>query len=327
MASLTRKRTILVGSEASYGAGGSLTGSSNALLVRDLEITPLSSETVERNLIRSYMGGYDTLLANTHVAVSFEIELTASGTAGTAPAFDPALRACGFKRTDVASTSNTYAPMSNTANNATGGYQSCTIWVNYDGVLHKMSGCYGTFSINLEVGQIPTIRFEMMGQKGAISTSALPTCTYTQPSPLIFKDENCGTTPFTFFGTSDLALKSWSLDMGVQLTYVERVHSIAGQSSNPGFVHITDRAPTGNTTFDMPSLLTKDFFAVALGNSTGTNIVKFGTAAGSKIDFSCPQTSINQPTYSDDNGIQMLDCPFSAVPSSSGNDEVSIKFY
>ena len=322
MAKLTRKRTILVGSESGYGTGVTLTGSSNALLVRDLEITPLSSETVERNLIRSYMGGYDTLLANTHVAVSFEVELTPSGTAGTAPAFDPALRACGFNRTDVSSTSNTYAPISTKAQSATTGYQSCTIWVNYDGVLHKMAGCYGTFSINLEVGQIPTIRFEMMGQKGTITDTALPTCTYTQPSPLIFKDDNCNATPFTFFGSTDLFLKSWSLDMGVQVSYVERV----GAGGN-GIMEITDRAATGNATFDMETIACKDLFTVALGNSTGSNIVKFGTSAGSKIDFSCPQTSISQPTYSDDNGIQMLDCPFSAVPSSSGNDEVSIKFY
>ena len=55
MAKLTRKKTILVKNETSYGSDASPTGGANAILVRDIELTPLESDTVDRELIRSYL--------------------------------------------------------------------------------------------------------------------------------------------------------------------------------------------------------------------------------------------------------------------------------
>ena len=44
------------------------------------------------------------------VEVTFEVEMAGSGTAGTAPAFGPLLKACGNSETIVTDTSVTYAP-------------------------------------------------------------------------------------------------------------------------------------------------------------------------------------------------------------------------
>ena len=111
---LTRKRLLLAKTEATYGTDPVPTGAANAILVRNLEIVPLQSDIVQRELIRPYLGNYEQLLAQTRVQVTFEVELAGSGTAGTAPAYGPVLKACGLSETLVTSTSATYAPVSTT---------------------------------------------------------------------------------------------------------------------------------------------------------------------------------------------------------------------
>jgi hypothetical protein len=71
-------------------------------LVRDLSITPLQSDVVDRELIRPYLGASEQLLANTRVEVTFQVEMAGSGTGGTAPAFGRVVQACGFSQTITA---------------------------------------------------------------------------------------------------------------------------------------------------------------------------------------------------------------------------------
>lgn len=99
MALLTRKRSILAKLESTYGVDSSPTGSANAILVRNLEVTPLNAETVERSLIRPYFGNSDVLLAQTSAQVNFEIELAGPGIVGDVPAWADVLSACGFNYT------------------------------------------------------------------------------------------------------------------------------------------------------------------------------------------------------------------------------------
>ena len=183
MALLTRKRLILIEEESTYGTDPTPTGA-DAVLVRDLSITPLQSDIVSRDLIRPYLGASEQLLANTRVECTFSVELAGSGTAGTAPRYGKALKACGFSETIVANTSVTYDPVS-------ASFSSVTIHYNIDGVRHKVTGARGTFSINANVGEIPTIDFTMTGIYVAPDDSAQPTVTYAdQATPLIFKKGN-----------------------------------------------------------------------------------------------------------------------------------------
>ena len=53
---LTRKRLLLAKAEVTYGTDPTPTGAANAILVRNLEIVPLQSDIVQRELIRPYLG-------------------------------------------------------------------------------------------------------------------------------------------------------------------------------------------------------------------------------------------------------------------------------
>ena len=307
MALLTRKRLILAKIESTYGTDSTPTGA-EAILVRNLEITPLQADVVTRDLIRPYLGNFEQILANQRVEITFEVELAGSGAAGTAPAWGPVMKSCAMAETVVATTSVTYAPVS-------GSFSSCSIYFNNDGVRHKITGCRGSFSVSGEVGQIPVISFTMMGIYNAPDDSALPTPTYSnQATPVIFKQGN--TTGFQVFSYSG-CLQSFSMDLANEMVYRELV----GCTKE---VLITNRAPNGTVVIEAPTIAAKDFFTIANGTATGNLTFQHGQTAGNIVTFSSPQTDIGSPTYSDQDGIQMLNLPYVATPTTAGNDELSI---
>jgi hypothetical protein len=306
---LTRKRLIQVKKEATYGTDSVPTGT-DALLVRNLEITPIEADVVGRDLIRPYIGNSPQLLANTRVSLTFQVELAGSGTAGTAPRFGAILQACGMSETIVATTSVTYAPVSSA-------FSSATIYFNNDGIRHILTGCRGTYALSAEVGQIPTLDFTMIGVYNAPTDTALPAVTYSaQASPLIFRQGN--TSGFQFFSYAGL-LQSVSFEIGNENVYRELV----GGTKE---VLITNRAPSGTVMIEAVSLATKDFFNIAQTETTGNLTFLHGTTAGNRVTFTANQCDITNPTYGDQDGVQMLSVPFVAVPTTAGNDEMALAF-
>ena len=306
---LNRKRLILAKTETTYGTNSSPAGS-DAILVRNMDITPLEADVVSRDLIRPYYGNSDQLLANPRVKVTCEVELAGSGTAGTAPRFGPLLLACGTAATTVASTSVTYNPVSSS-------FSSCTIVYNIDGVQHAVTGCRGTFTMNCQLGQIPTLQFEMTGVYNAPTDTAQPAVTYAaQATPLIFRDSN--SSAFSFLGYSG-CLMSVNFNLANDVVYRELV----GCTKQ---VLITDRKPAGTVMIEAPTIATKDYFTVALGTTTGSCTFLHGTTAGNRVTFTASQADLGQPTYSDSDGIAMLNLPYVALPTTTGNDEFSLAF-
>ena len=311
MALLTRKRVILVEKETSYGTDPNPTAT-DVVLVRDLSITPQSSDVVNRDVVRPYLGASEQLLANTRVECTFSVELAGSGTAGTAPRYGSALEACGL----VAAASDeisggsgndtvTYTPVST-------GFASVTIHYNVDGVRHKVTGCRGSFVINTSVGEIPSIEFSFTGVYVAPDSSAIPSVTYgSQATPLVFKNGN--TAGFSLLSYSG-ALMSLSMDLGVSTVYRELV----GGTKE---VLITDRASNGSVTIEAPLLSSKDYFAAALTDSTLGNLTfTHGTETGNIVKFSSTKVDIGDVNYGEADGVAMLEIPYTLVPSAANNE-------
>ena len=286
MAQLTRKRVILVEKEQSYGTDPS-PAATDVVLVRDLSITPQSSDVVNRDVVRPYLGSSQQLLANTRVECTFSVEFAGSGTRGTAPRYGSALKACGLSETVSSGASVTYEPIS--AN-----FSSVTIHYNVDGVRHVVTGCRGNVSLSAEVGAIPTLDFTFTGIYNAPTDVALPSVTYgNQASPLIFKNGN--TTSFQLLSFSG-ALQSLNFDIGNSIVYRELVGG------------------------------TKDYFAAALTDTTLGNLtVTHGTAAGNICRLTSTKVDIGDVSYGEMDGVTMLEIPYTLVPSSA-NDELSIVY-
>jgi hypothetical protein len=236
--------------------------------------------------------------------------MAGSGTAGTAPRFGPLLLACGTAATTVASTSVTYAPVSSA-------FSSCTILYNVDGVQHVLTGCRGTFTMNCQLGQIPTLQFEMTGIYNNPTDTAQPAVTYAaQATPLIFRDGN--TSAFSFMSYSG-CLMSVDFNLANDIVYRELI----GCTKE---VLVTDRKPAGTVMIEAVTLATKNYFTDALGSTTGNLTFLHGTTAGNRVTFSSPQSDVTQPTYSESDGVQMLSIPYVSLPTTAGNNEFSLAF-
>ena len=304
MALLTRKRVILIETESSYGTDPT-PAATDVVLVTDLSITPQSSDVVNRDVVRPYLGSSEQLLANTRVECTFSVELAGSGTAGTAPRYGSALKATGLSETVSSGTSVTYAPVSSS-------FSSVTIHYNIDGVRHKVTGCRGSFTISAEVGAIPTIDFTFTGIYNAPTDTALPTVTYgNQATPLIFKNGN--TSGFQLLSYAG-ALQSLTMDLGVSTVYRELV----GGTKE---VIVTDRASNGSVTIEAPTIAQKDYFTAALTDSSLGNLqFLHGTTAGNKVQLTSTKVDIGDVNYGEMDGVAMLEIPYTLVPSSAGNE-------
>ena len=304
---LSRKRTILAKTEITYGTDPTPTGTANAILVRNLNITPLNAELASRDLVRPYLGASEQLLASSYVAVDFEVEMAGAGTAGTAPAYGPLLLACGMSETLVALATATYTPVSTA-------FKSVTIYYNVDGVLHKITGARGNVELNIAAGQIPTFKFSFTGLYNAPTDTAAPTVTYTSfQTPLVANNDN--TTGFSLFSYSGV-LSSLALNLNNAVAF----RNLIGLED----VLMTDRQVNGTCVIEAPNMAAKDFFSIALANALGALDITHGTTAGNRVQISSARVDISNPTYQDMNGIQMLQIPLTLVPSTAGNDEISI---
>lgn len=304
---LSRKRTILAKIETTYGTDSTPTGAANAILVRNMTITPLNAELVNRDLIRPYLGASEQLLATAYVSIEFEVEMAGSGTAGTAPAYDALLKACGMSATTSAGVSVTYTPVS-------ASFPSVTLYHNVDGVLHKITGARGNVELDIQARAIPVFKFSFTGLYNAPTDAAAPAVTYTAfQTPLAANSDN--STGFSLFSYSG-ALQSMNLNFGNAVQY----RSLIGAED----VLLTDRQVSGQIMFEAPTITAKDFFSVALGTTLGALDITHGTTAGNRVQITSSRVSVNNPTYQDQDGIMMMQVPVRLVPTTAGNDEISI---
>ncbi len=316
MAILRNSQTILAAKkETTYGSAATLAGT-NCFLVSNVNLSPVAGEPKERPNIRGFAGNFPTYPSNTKVEVSFSIELTPSGTQGTKPAYDELLLACGLTRNDVTSTSNTYSP-DPTLDDA----ESVTIGVYIDGSIHKILGARGTFSISLETTNAPLLNFNFIGiyTDPVVVSNSNPQLTpnySNQLAPIAANSSN--TTNFAIHSYAG-SLMSFTYDHNNALYYSEL---ISGQKST----RITDRKPSGTALIESVGLATKNFYTLTNSTALGNLTWQHGQTAGNKITFTAPTVDLDAINPEDNEGYQMLNITYRAIPS-SGNDEMSLKFH
>ena len=309
---LTRKKFLLAKIEATYGTDPSPVAGTNAIQVTNLEVTPIESDNVQAASYQGFIGNSTrgTLVANKRVSVTFEVELGGSGTAGTAPAFGPLLQAAGMSEVVVGSTSVTYAGVSSS-------FSSATLYCFYDGTRHKITGARGTVTFNMTAGQFPTASFQFIGIYNAPDGTAASTFTVAnQAAALEVNDTNV--TTCTFHGITSTRLESIDLALNNALTYKETASSQE--------VLITDRAAGGTAVIEAPVIGTTDFFAKAVASATGASTIVIGATGGNIVTLNAPQTDITGCSYGDTNGVISLSMPYLALPTTAGDNEVSLVF-
>jgi hypothetical protein len=140
---LARRRTILAKIETTYGTDSVPTGAADAVLVRNLEITPMEQDLAGRDLIRPFLGSSEQIPAAIRAMLSFEIEIAGSGTAGTAPAWGSLLRACAFAQ-NLLGTAHSGTATAGAANTITLVAGGSAVNDAYRGMLIRLTGGTGS---------------------------------------------------------------------------------------------------------------------------------------------------------------------------------------
>jgi len=279
--------------------------------VTSVDITPIESDTIQADAMQGFLGNSTrgTVLANKRVSVSFSTELSGSGAAGTAPGYGPLLKSCGLSETVVSSTSVTYAPVS-------ASFSSCTIYCFYDLTRHKITGARGTVTFNLVAGQIASADFQFTGIYNAPdSTDMSGTWTLAnQAAGLEVNDTNITTA--TFHGVASQRIESFDLALNNEVVYKETVSS--KQSL------IVNRAPGGTAVIEALDTATTDYFAKAVAVATGATDIILGASAGNIVRLKADQTDITGVSYGDTNGVRSLNVPYLALPTTAGNNDISL---
>ena len=302
-----RKKILLVKIEPTYGVDAVPTGAVNAVLARNVRITPLEQMLEERGVVTpGYFGGQEQIVAGDYVKIEFEVEVAGSGAAGTAPAYGPLLRACALSETVTATVKTEYKTVSS-------GFEAATTYFYVDGKLCKLLGMRGTVTLRFNSKGIPVYAFAFTGLYTPVTDGANPTPTLTGfKAPLAVNRANTPT--FTLHG---YAAKVAAFEGGLNNEVVYR--NLIGEES----VQIVDRKPAGRVSIENVAIATKDFWSIARAGTKGALQLIHGTVAGAKVQLDAPAVQLMKPTVDEVDGIQMLGMDLLLLPS-AGNDELTI---
>ena len=306
-----RRRVVLAKIETVYGTDPVPTGAANALLMRNVDITPFASDLVERTTVRSWRGIEQSLHANTHVVIEGELEFTPSGTKDVPPKYSPMVRACAFAEAITATVKVAYTLISASD-------ESTTVHFFIDDSRHIATGVRGTLSgIRLASGEIAALRGRWLGLYNAptATANAVPDFSaYVKP-----KIVNKANTPtFTLHGFAGV-LAELTIDLGNEVAAIDRVGSTGKH------VDIADRSPSGTIVIEAPALGTKDFFAIAVAETTGALQVVHGSGDGGIVQVDAPNVQLINPRYTAlPGGTAGLAMDLRLVPGAAGDDELVI---
>ncbi|MER2626224.1 MAG: phage tail tube protein [Accumulibacter sp.] len=313
-----RNTAILAKIESTYGTDSTPTEGANALLVSNVSINPLSAANVDRDLVRPYMGASEQLVGPANIELSFDIELSGAGAAGTAAAYGPLLRACGFAETLSASVRAEYNLVTPVAD-------SVSIYYFSDGVKHIAKGCRGTLSLKMSAGGRPVLSFKFLGLDGGVTAASPSALTLTGfKTPAVISEPNTGDLTFgatytaatpTLTGGTGYPSQGIELDLGNAVNYTPL---LGGES-----VDISQRQVTGKILLDLTAAQEVTFMASVKANTQQSLGLMHGTTAGYKVMIFMPAAQLINPSKSEVNGKLMIGYDIRALPS-SGNDELKI---
>ncbi len=310
-----RNTAILAKIEATYGVDATPTGAANALLISNATVQ-VSANNVARDILRPFMGASEQLVGTRSVQMTFDVELAASGVAGTAPAWGPLLQGCGMAETITASTRVDYVPLSSS-------FPSLTIYYHIDGVKYAALGCRGTFELMMGIGERPMLRFSLTGLDGGVTATANPSTTLTAwKVPLVITDPNSGDVKLggaysagVITGGTAFPSRGLSATLGNTVVYQPL---LGGES-----VLITNRDSTGKLTLDLTAAQEVTMRTDINANTLTSVSLEHGTVAGAKIIVFAPAAQRINPQVADQDGMAMLSADLRFTPS-AGNDELRI---
>jgi len=300
-----QNQIVLVKPETVYGTDASPNGA-NAIRVSNINVKP-ALDYAERNNITGMLGAQGAIVVGKKVELDFELELSASGTAGTAPYYSAVLRACGLAEVvDATAGTVSYTPV-DTA------FESVTLYWRTDGLQYAVTGARGNVEVVLDNKNIPKLKVTM---KGIYST---PTDASATPVNVDFSGVqnpvgvmNDTVTALSIYGQS-LEMASLAVNLGNDVVHTQLV--------NAESVDIIGRKGTVNAQGRTSREQMITMMQTAEQNAYGALSIELGTLAGSIVRVDVPQmqlTSTPELSWTDSQGYISLSADI--VPNARNND-------
>jgi len=279
-----------------------------AVKVRSVKVNPTMT-SIDRPVIKGSMGNAPNVIGKKTIQVDMEVELKGSGVAGTAPEYTPLLEACGLTPTLVAATSVTFAP-STTALTLSSGV---TLRVFTDGMMYEVTGCAGTGSIDMTIGNMIIATLTFQGAYTAPVVSAvgdITTVPYDTTLPIV------GDVTDVISDGATIGAAAFKMDFGndVQEHYITGDHQFSVANRNPTLTLTKDSVGTAT---EWASL------------AAGTNATLSGTfatgGAGNSLAFNAPAARRSAVAYGERAERDTLDITYGLFES-VGNDQFSLAF-
>jgi len=304
---------LLFKTETTYGTDPTPTAGSNAILVRDVQLSSEGLRMNDRAAIRGSIGQLQKVYGGMLKRITFECEVKGSGAAGTAPEIGPLLKACGMDETVVASTSVTYQPHSTT-------HESGTIyWFEGGRKRHILRGCRGTWTFVEDAGGIPLLRFEFVGHYDETTDQSQPTPTYNSQVPRAVVGS-----AISLNGVTAIVARSFQFSLNNVIAMPPSI----GAADGYGEIILTGRDVTGEIVIEseLDSVIDVDTL-LSGGTRFAFDSGVVGSVAGNRLRLTTPSGS----TYCTDtdpqeaDGLRLRRVPL-AVDDSTSDQEVSLIF-
>jgi len=290
---LTKQEGILV----KIGTSSTPDAANDSVMVQDIGWSFAGARMIDRAAVKPTLGQLKPVFAGTLMEMTFTVELKGSGTAGTAPEYDPLLKACGIGSTIVGATSVTYAGVSTA-------HEYCTIYYYEDGGLYQLTGVQGDAELTYEAGGVPMISFTMTGHVTGPTDAAIPAFQYDSTVPAPFINASFSTGGFAS------VIDNLSFAMGNKIVTPNNPNNADGY----GDILIVDREYTGS--FDPHATLVAANNPIGdwqAGTSKAITTGVIGSTAGNRSALTIPTAYYREVGPGDRDGIRTYDIGFMAA--------------
>lgn len=291
----------------------------DAILVTEMPDHQIQRDYVDRQLLRGYMGGSDQLIKARVADLRYKTEFWGAGVAGSIPGYGRLLRMCGFAQTVTAASHVLWTPVSS-------GFTMGAILFAQDGVRYVSRGARGSVKFNMTAGDRPTMEFQMMGfDTNAYAAAVVGSVFGDWKRPRVINDANAGDIRVgcslaggtgAITGGTPLVSRGLEIDVGNKLSHIQL---LGGEA-----IEITERNVTGSMTVEL-SPADEVAWRTAINNDETISLgFSYGTVAGERIGVYAPKVQRINPERVDYEGRVLFKCELRFLPTTAGNDELSI---
>ncbi len=200
-----------------------------------------------------------------------------------------------------------------------GGFESMTMYMFYDGTVHRLTGCIGTIVFTAQAGQYGTAAFTFTGQYHDPDDAPLPLNATFEPSTPVQVE----LAQLRLGGAKNLAAQSFNIDMGITVNPRDSVSDPDGYKG----VLYSSREPKGGLNPEMEYESVEPYWRYMAAATLLQFHARVGRATNNTVEFFSNTVQLSNIAYTARNTQRVYD--LSMVFSSDtffGDDEIRIVF-